>query len=60
MARDHWSEGYHAGIAGLTYVDNPHENGKGGTAWAFGCSEGMKERNRVAFRAIIKELEGAA
>jgi len=47
-----WSEGFRAGLNGATYDDNPHQE-PAATAWAFGCSEGMKERNRLAFRSII-------
>lgn len=47
-----WDEGYRAGLNGSGYDDNPHTEPKA-TAWAFGCSEGMKERNRQALRAIV-------
>lgn len=50
-----WDEGFRAGKGGLVYKDNPYpENDKRSDAWAFGCSEGMKERNRQAFKTIIK------
>lgn len=57
-AVDPWSRGYREGLDGATYDQNPYGNGKGGSAWAFGCSEGMAERNRQAFRAIIEALRG--
>lgn len=52
---DPWSEGYRAAINGATYDDNPHSE-PNATAWAFGCSEGMKERNRRAISAIVAGL----
>lgn len=53
---DAWSEGYRAGMAGQTYTDNPYSGRRGDAAWAFGCGEGMRARNRSAFRQIIEEL----
>jgi len=59
MARpDFWSLGYRAGLAGRVYADNPFEGKAGATAWAFGCSEGMKERNRRAFTGILSRIAG--
>jgi ribosome modulation factor len=58
MKPDYWTEGYRAGLAGLTYSDNPYQE-PGGTAWAFGCGEGMKERNRRAFSTIVAALRSA-
>lgn len=53
-----WEQGFIAARDnGATYTDNPH-SGKDGTAWAFGCGEGMKERNRIAFQAIMQTLQG--
>lgn len=56
---DFWTLGYRAGLAGLVYADNPFEGQKGASAWAFGCSEGMKERNRRAFAQLVYRLAGA-
>ena len=56
---DPWSEGYRAGLNGATYAENPHEGGPGATAWAFGCSEGWRERNRLAFCRIVKRIARA-
>lgn len=50
---DRWTEGYQAGLAGKQYTDNPYEGQDGASAWAFGCGEGWRERNRQAFGAII-------
>jgi ribosome modulation factor len=52
---DPWTEGYRAAVNGATYDDNPHQEPKA-TAWAFGCSEGMKERNSRALDALMEEL----
>lgn len=60
MKPDNWGEGYQAGLAGLSYDDNPHKAEPAGTAWAFGCSEGMKERNRLAFAGIMSALQEQA
>lgn len=53
---DYWTEGYRAGLAGAGYDANPYEGQQGASAWAFGCGEGLKERNRLAFRTIIYAL----
>lgn len=58
MKPDYWTEGYRAGLDGAGYDANPYGNAQGGTAWAFGCAEGLKERNRQAFRAIVETLAG--
>jgi hypothetical protein len=50
---DPWTEGYRAALDGATYDNNPHHEPQA-TAWAFGCSEGMKERNRLALRALFR------
>ena len=52
-----WDSGYRAGLEGLTYADNPIEGENGATAWAFGCSEGMKERNRLALGGLLKAIQ---
>lgn len=53
---DPWSEGYRAARDdGATYDDNPYQEPEA-TPWAFGCSEGMKERNKRAFQAIAEKL----
>lgn len=58
---DHWAEGYRAALHdGKQYPDNPHEGKPGATAWAFGCSEGMKERNRRGLAVILSKLQPAA
>lgn len=56
MKLDYWSEGYSAGLSGRTYADNPHEGKQGATPWAFGCGEGMRERNRQSLSAIVSGL----
>lgn len=53
---DYWTEGYRAALGGAVYGDNPHEGGQGASAWAFGCSEGMKERNRRSFLNLISAI----
>jgi hypothetical protein len=53
---DHWTEGYNAGLQGIPYSGNPYEGKQGSTAWAFGCGEGLKERNRKSFQDIIANL----
>ena len=59
MKPDHWTEGYRAALNGATYADNPYEGKPGATPWAFGCSEGMKERNRCALAGIMAQTEEA-
>jgi len=54
-----WDEGFRAGLAGKTYSDNPHTGHKA-SAWAFGCDQGMKERNRRAFYQLIARIKDAA
>lgn len=54
---DYWTEGYRAALNGATYSDNPHEGQNGATAWAFGCGQGMKDRNKEAFRRILSALQ---
>lgn len=56
MQIDHWSEGYRAGLAGLAYDASPYEGKPGACAWAFGCGEGMKERNRRGLSQIIEMI----
>lgn len=56
MKTDYWAEGYQAGLAGKVYDDSPYDKGEGGTPWAFGCSEGMKDRNRKAIRQIMATI----
>jgi len=57
MERDFWNEGYQAGKAGKVYADNPHEGSEpAATAWAFGCCEGTKARNKAAFRSLLAEM----
>lgn len=59
MKPDFWSEGYDAALRGATYAENPHEGTEpAATAWAFGCSDGMKEWNRRALSELIKQLSG--
>lgn len=55
--QDPWNQGYQAGLAGIGYAANPLEGTPGAAAWAFGCGEGWKERNRRAFREIINALQ---
>lgn len=55
---DHWSEGYRAGLQGKGYADNPYEGQAGATPWAFGCSQGMADRNTEAFQRIMTALQG--
>ena len=59
---DYWTEGYRAAMNGATYADNPHEGKAGATAWAFGCAQGMRDRNAAAFGRILAALQagGAA
>lgn len=55
---DCWTQGYRAALhEGKRYPDNPHKGEPGATAWAFGCSEGMKARNRRAFASIVSALQ---
>lgn len=54
-----WDEGYRAALNGATYDDNPHQE-PAATAWAFGCSEGMKERNCRALGALVQAMQEAA
>ena len=58
MITDFWGEGYHAGMNGATYGENPYEGKQGAAAWAFGCSEGMKDRNKTALRKILSAIAG--
>lgn len=53
---DYWTEGYIAARdCERDYCHNPYEgNEPAATQWAFGCSEGIKERNR---RGIVHLLE---
>ena len=51
-----WGAGYRAGRAGAEYSDNPLTEAEGATAWAFGCSEGWRDRNRSAFDNIMHTL----
>lgn len=55
--QDPWTQGYRAARDhGATYSDNPLEGQKGASAWAFGCSEGMRARNAAAFDGIVKAM----
>ena len=56
MKPDYWTEGYRAGLSGKHYADNPYEGGYGATAWAFGCSQGISDRNIEAFERILAAL----
>lgn len=58
MTQDYWTEGYRAGLSGKHYADNPYEGGHGATAWAFGCSQGISDRNKEAFKSILAALSG--
>lgn len=58
MKPDYWTEGYRAGLSGKHYADNPYEGGHGATAWAFGCSQGISDRNTEAFERIFAALTG--
>ena len=54
--RDTWAEGYQAGLNGQSYYDNPYPDNDGGTAWAFGLSEGLRERNRRALAGLLNAM----
>lgn len=56
MSEDFWGEGYKAGLAGKSYPDNPYEGKAGATPWAFGCSQGMRDRNTEAFGRILSPV----
>ena len=57
MTLDPWTQGYRTALNhGASYSDNPHKGEPAATAWAFGASEGMKDRNRNAFGAILESL----
>lgn len=58
MSPDPWQQGYTAAKEyGADYSQNPFEHEPAGTAWAFGCSEGMKERNRITLDEIVRFLQ---
>jgi ribosome modulation factor len=56
MKEDYWDEGYKAGLSGKDYRDNPYEGKRGATPWAFGCSQGMSDRNTEAFNRIMTAI----
>lgn len=54
---DAWSEGYIAARdCERDYCHNPYATEPQATAWAFGCSEGIKERNRRGIAHIMRGL----
>ena len=53
---DPWTLGYRAGLNGKQYADNPLEGTPDATAWAFGCGQGMKDKNAAAFGRIMEAL----
>ena len=55
---DYWTLGYKAGLEGKGYSDNPYEGGEGSTPWAFGCAQGIEDRNVEAFSRIMAALRG--
>jgi hypothetical protein len=54
--KEPWDSGYRAGLSGFDYSDNPIEGEKGADAWAFGCSEGLKARNRLSLNELTQAL----